>query len=347
VSTAPNPSVSGKATDAFSPSPIRAGVQRPPPPRGRPQPVQPTPEPASLFETFTHKPWRRSVLVVGEPKIGKTTFAFGAPKPVFILTDADGLDLFPDEVKPPHAVPTAWDRYPGSDPNEITVIKLVESLLTGEHDRETLVLDTVNRLEALIWKWVCKVSQVDAIELVGGGYGKGYTRALEEVHRLIGMLQTLRERREMNWIAISHLVTKNAKDATQDDYERATLQLNEKAAGAWEGAVSTIIFAQPEIQHVETLNKDKPTERRKVEFTGRTIAQVKPGRGIRAGSRDLIRSPMILSWPEYERQAKAGADLRRQVYARRETMSLDERAQLDGRLAAAGYSWEAHEAELT
>ena len=137
-----------------------------------------------------------------------------------------------------------------------------------------------------------------------------------------------------------------AKDATQDDYERAMMQLNEKAAGAWEGAVDTIIYAQPEIQTFDHINKDQKGERRKVEITGRTIAVVKPGRGIAAGSRDLVRSPMILSWPEYETQAKRGADLRKAVYAKRAALTTEEQAQLDGRLAAAGFSYEAHEIEL-
>jgi hypothetical protein len=300
-------------------------------------------DPSVLFSARP-SPWLRGVLLVGPPKVGKTTFAWGAPRPVFVQADEAGLSVLPSEV--PYAVPVVWDRYPGSDPSEPTVIGLVRSILEGEHEYGTLVLDTVNRLELLLWRWICKVGQVDSIELFGGGYGKGYTRALEEVNRLIDMLHSLKSKRGMHWIAISHQIVKSAKDATQDDYERAMMQLNEKSAGAWEGAADTIIYAQPEIQTFDHINKDQKGERRKVEITGRTNAVVKPGRGIAAGSRDLVRSPMILSWPEYELEARRGADLRKAVYAKRTALTTEEQAALDARLAAAGFSYEAHEIEL-
>jgi hypothetical protein len=298
----------------------------------------------SPFVRSAGAPWRRGVLLVGPPKTGKTTAAGGAPSPVFIQADEAGLSVLPGDM--PHAIPTAWDKAPGSDPNEPTVMGLVRWLLEGEHDYQTVVIDTVNRIELLLWRWICRIGQVDSIEMFGGGYGKGYTKALEEVNRLIDVLHACKIRRAMHWIAISHQTVKNAKDPTQDDYERAMMQLNEKSASAWEGAVDTIIYAQHEIQTTDHINKDLKGERRKVEITGRTIAVIKPGRGIAAGSRDLVRSPMILSWAEYERQAKEGAELKKALHAKRAALPLEEQAALDHRLAAAGWSWEAHETEV-
>lgn len=323
-------------------SPPTGQVIRPPTIRAGNGAGAPPTLPVSVFSAKP-SPWLRGVLLVGPPKAGKTTFAGGAPSPCFVQADEAGLSVLPEDM--PHAVPTAWDRTPGSDPAELTVIGLVRSVLEGEHGYRTLVLDTVNRIELLLWRWICRIGQVDSIEQFGGGYGKGYTKALEEINRLIDMLHAVK-RRGMHWIAISHQVVKTAKDPTQDDYERAMMQLNEKAAGAWEGAADTIIYAQPEIQTFDHLNKDQKGERRKVEITGRTIAVVKPGRGIAAGSRDLVRSPMILSWPEYEVQAKRGAELRRKVHEKRAALSVEDQAALDARLAAAGFSYEAHEIEI-
>jgi hypothetical protein len=235
----------------------------------------------------------------------------------------------------------AWDS---TVPGEHSILGLARWLVEGEHDYQTIVVDHVNRVEVLLWRWICQKNRIDSIEALG--YGKGYIQAAEQVNLLIDLLQEAKRRRNMHWIALSHQKIATAKDATQDDYERAAMALHEKSAGAWEGAASTIIYAEPEIHTFDHLNKDKQGERRKVELTGRTSAFIKPGRGIQAGSRDLVKSPMALSWAEYERQAKEGESLKIKLYRKRQSLSIEDQASLDLRLASAGYSWEAYEKEI-
>jgi hypothetical protein len=202
------------------------------------------------------------------------------------------------------------------------------------------------RLASCLWRWIVHVSGVTSIEKVDGGYGKGFVRAVEEMNKAIDLLRGLVERRGMHAIVISHQITKTAKDPTSDDYERLALALHEKTASAWEGAVDTILYAEPELKTYDTLNEGKNNERRKVDLTGRTLAIVRPGRGVAAGSRDLLRSPLILSWPTIELEAAAGNALRRQVFERRRAMTTEDQAALDRRLAAAGHSFESYEKEV-
>jgi replicative DNA helicase len=52
-----------------------------------------------LFTTGDDAAKGHFVVVAGPPKYGKTTFALGAPNPVFLLTDRGGLKSAPRSIK--------------------------------------------------------------------------------------------------------------------------------------------------------------------------------------------------------------------------------------------------------
>ncbi|GIW85708.1 MAG: hypothetical protein KatS3mg108_0032 [Isosphaeraceae bacterium] len=81
------------------------------------------------------------LLVYGTPGIGKSTFGSQAPSPVFVPTE-DGLDEI-DCAKFPLAA--TLDE----------VLAAIAELRTQPHDFETVVLDSLDWLERLIWDRVC------------------------------------------------------------------------------------------------------------------------------------------------------------------------------------------------
>src|SRR5262249_38388869 len=87
-----------------------------------------------------HKPPR--LMVYGTEGIGKSTFAAGAPQPVFIQTE-DGLD----QIDCAH--------FPLATSYEDVVAALSE-LRTEAHDYESVVIDSLDWLERLLWDKVCR-----------------------------------------------------------------------------------------------------------------------------------------------------------------------------------------------
>jgi len=106
------------------------------------------------------------ILVYGTEGVGKSTFAAGAPKPIFIQTE-DGLGEIDCERFP--LVRTFDD-----------VMNSIAALYTEPHDYGTVVIDSVDWLERIIWDRVCRDFPVkyNSIEKVDGGYGKGYVHAM-------------------------------------------------------------------------------------------------------------------------------------------------------------------------
>ena len=102
------------------------------------------------------------VIIYGESGLGKTTFATSAPNPIVIQTE-DGLG----EIDVP-CFPLA-ESY-------IDVMKALDSLANEDHDFKTVVIDSLDWLETLIWKQVCTDNKVSSIEKIG--YGRGYNEAL-------------------------------------------------------------------------------------------------------------------------------------------------------------------------
>ena len=115
---------------------------------------------ASLKSTTALAPPR--VLAYGVAGVGKTTFATGAPGVVVVPTE-DGLGA----IKAPHfPLAKSFDA----------VMEALAALYSEAHDFKTVVVDSVDWLEPLVWQRACKDNNWSSIE--EPGYGKGYVAAL-------------------------------------------------------------------------------------------------------------------------------------------------------------------------
>ena len=77
------------------------------------------------------------IMLYGPHGLGKTTFGAGAPNPIFILTE-DGLG----QIEADHF------------PLATTFSQVQEALasLTGDHDFQTVVIDSLDWLDNLVWE---------------------------------------------------------------------------------------------------------------------------------------------------------------------------------------------------
>ena len=145
------------------------------------------------------------LLIYGPEKMGKTTLASQFPNPAFIQTEAGesaGIEL---------------DSF-GHLQSLQEVLDALAALATEEHDRQTVVIDSVSALEKLIWAQVCENSNVRSIELAAGGYGKGYVEALTIWGEVLDALKYLRRERGMTVVLLGHSVVTKFDDPETQSY---------------------------------------------------------------------------------------------------------------------------------
>lgn len=179
------------------------------------------------LQTKKNKPPR--IILYGVHGLGKSTFGSLAPSPVFIQTE-DGLDSL--DVP---AFPLAKSFS--------EVMGYIGELAEQDHEFKTLVIDSVDWLEPLIWAQVCAEHNVDSIEKVLKGYGKGYTEALNVWAQYIDALNYLRDEKGMMIIQLSHTHVKRFENPETDAYDRYEMKINAKAAGKLMEHSDIVLFA--------------------------------------------------------------------------------------------------------
>lgn len=180
---------------------------------------------AAVHSGKQQKPPR--ILVYGTEGIGKSTLASCAQNPIWIGAE-DGVSEL-DVTSFPE--PESW----------VDVFDAVETLTLEEHDRQTLVLDTLDWLEPLCWAHVCASGKKDSIE--DFGYGKGYVKALDEWRSLLARLDKLRSLRGMTVVLLAHSWIKPFANPAGEDFDRYELRLNKAAAGLLKEWSDAVLFA--------------------------------------------------------------------------------------------------------
>jgi hypothetical protein len=159
------------------------------------------------------------ILVYGTEGVGKSSLAATTPKPIFIQTE-DGLG----EID--------CDRFP-----------LAKSLETQQHDYQTVAIDSLDWLERLIWDAICRRESATTIEKVGGGYGKGYTLALDYWRKLIDKLGNLHRDRGMMVFLIAHAKVEKFEDPEAPAYDRYSPRLHKHASAIITEWCDAVLFA--------------------------------------------------------------------------------------------------------
>ena len=176
------------------------------------------------------------IILLGVEKIGKSTFAAGSDSPVFIPTKGEeGIDAI-DVAKFP--VCRCYDDLMGC----------LCALFQEQHNYGTVVIDSASTLEPMVWKDVCqKNGNVDSVEKVGGGYGKGYTESLSRWRQISEALDALRDQRNMASIVIGHVKVRRFDDPCGDSYDTYQFDINDRAANLLYRWADVILFANTKV----------------------------------------------------------------------------------------------------
>jgi hypothetical protein len=216
------------------------------------------------------------VVIHGAQKVGKTTFAAGAFKPVFLPLE-DGLagieaDAFPllksfDEVM-----------------QALAVVK--------ESDFGTAVVDSLDWLEPLVQANACARKGWTDIEQPG--YGKGYMEANADWRRFFDACEDLRNAGKAV-VLIAHSTVKRFEAPDVEAFDRYELKLQKGPLGLAVEWADIIGFAQEEM----AIKKEKDNfnnARARAIGTGHRVLHVNAKPSFIAGNRYGLPDTIDLSW---------------------------------------------------
>ena len=165
------------------------------------------------------------ILLYGMEGIGKSTSAANFPDPVFVQTE-DGLGNI-DCAKFPLAQ-SAEEAFKQLD------------ALRSPNEFQTVVVDSLDWLERLIWDQVAKDAKVDSIEKIG--YGKGYVIALTYWRKILDVLSALHAQNKIV-LLLAHAVAEDYTDPEVANLKRFTPRLHKTARSLIAEYVDVILLA--------------------------------------------------------------------------------------------------------
>src|SRR5258705_3656606 len=236
------------------------------------------PKKASVLNQVTVRKRKRPVmaLLYGQPGIGKSTWAAGAPKPIFISTER-GLDqLNVAKLPPPGDFKALYEQ--------------IMALKSEEHGYESIVWDTINGVDLIIQRRVCDEYKCKSIG--DPPYGGGYQRARELWTGLLNELTEMSERFHIILIAHSSVKVFTGPSLSAP-YDTWQLRLQERSSSILYQAVDTILFVNLDT----TIQKDSPKARKgRGIVSGDRLLWTEPGTGYIAKNRFDLENPLEFSW---------------------------------------------------
>lgn len=222
------------------------------------------------------------VLVYGQAGIGKSTFAAGAPSPIFVGAEDGTSEL---EVV----------RYPVEMQSGDDILAAIDTLEKDEHAFKTVVLDTVDWAEPLVWESVLRAAGKSGKGIESIGYGKGWTNSQEFWFKITRRLDQLRHKRGMHVVLLGHSVIRTFKNPEGDDYDMWTLKMHEKSAGVLREWSDDVLFAKQE----KYTNKGEGLSKAKVLTDGARSLHTTDKAAFFAKNRHNLPGTLPLDWGAY------------------------------------------------
>lgn len=227
------------------------------------------------------------IVIYGTPGIGKTTFAASAPDPIFIQTE-DGLGL----IDAAHFGDVARSYQ--------DVLDAITTLLEEPHDFQSVVFDSLDQLEPLIWQHVAERESKKNIEAFG--YGKGYILAAEEFRTFLSGLDALRDR-GMTVVVIAHSEIKRFESPEHEPFDRYQMRLHKLANDIVCEWADALLFASYKVHVVR--DQVKGQERSRGAGKGDRVLYTEERPAFRAKNRYRLPAELPLSWESFQAAVSA------------------------------------------
>jgi hypothetical protein len=221
------------------------------------------------------------IVLHGPQKVGKTTFGANAFNPIFIAVE-DGLSgIATNAVNGGNRVESFAD-----------VLAWLALLATEANEFGTVVIDSLDWLEPLVWEHTCK--RMNWADIEAPGYGKGYIEANADWRRFFDACDRARLAGKAI-VCIAHSVVKSFAPPDGEAYDRYELKLQKGALGLAVEWADIIGFAQEEV----AIKKEKDgfdKVRSRGISTGRRVLRLSPKPSYIAGNRYDLPDTLPLDW---------------------------------------------------
>ena len=163
------------------------------------------------------------VLLYGVEGIGKSSFGASAPNPIFICTE-DGLGSL------------KVDSFPLATSSD-DVMAAIATLYSSKHEFRTVVIDSMDWLEAMIAKEI--EAKYDAKDLA---YGRAAVYAVNRMREILDGLNALRNDKGMIVILIAHCQIRRFDSPEVEPYDRYMPKLQDKANAVVREWADAVLF---------------------------------------------------------------------------------------------------------
>lgn len=226
------------------------------------------------------------IVIYGTAKIGKTTFGAAAPDPVFIQTE-DGLSGLNGIL--------SFELCTNLD----MVLSQLETLRVQQHNLKTLVLDSLDWLEKLIFNKVAADNQKSFVGDIG--YGKGYSEANDHFISILNKLDQLRRERGMMVILLAHDESKRFDDPASASYHRYSLKLHKSNSEKIQEWADVIGFAHKKV-FVQQDSVGFNNKRARATGGEERILSLEEKAAFIAGNRYGLKDEIPLSFAEFRQE---------------------------------------------
>jgi AAA domain len=168
----------------------------------------------------------------GLPGVGKTTLAQNFPKPVFVQTEdgcPSGLEI---------------ETF-GLRETFTSVVQAIKDLGNENHEYQTCVVDSLDKLEKLIFAELCAQRGYASIE--SPGYGRGYVEADSMWLDFLRGCDWLRRNRRMIIVLLAHSEITTINDPRVASYTSYQLRLHKRARALVEDTADLIGFLATDV----------------------------------------------------------------------------------------------------
>jgi hypothetical protein len=172
------------------------------------------------------------ILIHGCEGVGKTTLAAKFPAPIFLQTEDGATGQI--EIKTFGRLDTFKAARDA-----------LSALATETHEYRTIVIDSLDALEAIIWRDVCASQGWSSIETPG--YGKGYVVVDSWWLDILNGLDFLRRERGMMALLLAHSAIERIDDPRTASYTSYQLRLHKRARGLVQDQMDAIGFLAPDL----------------------------------------------------------------------------------------------------